>query len=760
MNKFNFPKKSIFLVWFDKYFYLTRKMSEDESINSDEIPSDKSSDSSQDEEKEDKALSNLKSTLNIKQKQDLNPTDDSKANNNKIFFKGNTSLNETEKNVQTTKSQKINFSDVFKTFQGDIKNETSRANLSRAVKNFGINKEENDGNKKLSKKEEINRIKTNYNEQKEEKKLERETSYLAVGNDITKYQPRVKSLREADVVDFTQDDSKKVRHIGSKTLKEISASQNNMNKKDKKDQSNDMNVKIQKILVNNNCISDDAIIQKETQELKNINPEELRRRYNELKQLRVRLLQKEIENKRKAKIKSKLYHKIKKNKKIKEENDLLEQLGEVDPEAVQQYIDKKRNDRVQERMKLKHGLNSKFLRTIKRYHFDKDQQVKEAIKDNYQERDKLLQRIQGKENDNDYDENEEEENYEEEENEREDESQEGVTNENGEKNIVMNFDDKKDNKNKKKNTKEENNEKMGVFSMPFIKNAEANLDIQNKIEKLKNTLNNSEEFDDYEKIEKDDDIESENEQNLSENDKKAQNNQNKKKDKKNKVVSINKEMLKKIDENTKKINEKNETNKKIDIKFDADTLNQMINEENINEDINTFNNFLIENDINKQEFLENENKEQLEEIKKKVPEFVPGWGSWAGDDNQIKAKEFLKKKRYEEKIKRLKEQADEGKNNSFVKVSNQFDNNFGQYLVQDLPNDLPNRELYERYNKTLIGREVNSLNLYKKLIQPKVVKKIGQIINPMTTNDSTKGMKIQEIIEKVTRKKKFTKAKL
>jgi len=759
MNKFNLPIQSIILIWFIKYFYLTRKMSEDESINSDEIPSDKSSDSSQDEEKEEKALSNLKSTLNIKQKQELNPADDSKENNNKIFFKGNTSLNETEKNVQTTKSQKINFSDVFKTFQGDIKNETSRANLSRAVKNFGINKEEeNDGNKKLNKKEEINRIKTNFNEQKEEKKLERETSYLAVGNDITKYQPRVKSLREADVVDFTQDDSKKVRHIGSKTLKEISASQNNMNKKDKKDQSNDMNVKIKNILINNNCISDDAVIQKETQELKNINPEELRRRYNELKQLRVRLLQKEIENKRKAKIKSKLYHKIKKNKKIKEENDLLEQLGEVDPEAVQQYIDKKRNDRVQERMKLKHGLNSKFLRTIKRYHFDKDQQVKEAIKDNYQERDKLLQRIQGKEND--YDENEEEENYEEEENEREDESQEGVTNENGEKNVVMNFDDKKDNKNKKKNTKKENNEKMGVFSMPFIKNAEANLDIQNKIEKLKNTLNNSEEFDDYEKIEKDDDIESESEENLSENDKKTQNNQNKKKDKKNKVVSINKEMMKKIDENTKKINEKNETNKKIDIKFDADTLNQMINEENINEDINTFNNFLIENDINKQEFLENENKEQLEEIKKKVPEFVPGWGSWAGDDNQIKAKEFLKKKRYEEKIKRLKEQADEGKNNSFVKVSNQFDNNFGQYLIQDLPNDMPNREIYERYNKTLIGREVNSLNLYKKLIQPKVVKKIGQIINPMTTNDSTKGMKIQEIIEKVTRKKKFTKAKL
>ena len=69
------------------------------------------------------------------------------------------------------------------------------------------------------------------------------------------------------------------------------------------------------------------------------------------------------------------------------------------------------------------------------------------------------------------------------------------------------------------------------------------------------------------------------------------------------------------------------------------------------------------------------------------------------------------------------------------------------------------REQFEKYNKALLGREVNSLNIYKKLIQPNVIKKIGQIINPMTANDSTKGMKLQEIIEKASRKKKFTKAK-
>ena len=743
-------------------------MSDDESINSDEIPSDKSSDSQIDEEKEEKALSQLKSSLNLEQEQNPNSKNknnkEDKSDKNKLYYLENNTLNETEKNVQINKSQKIDFLDVFKTFQGDIKNETSRANLSRAVKNFGITQKDEDinekndtNNKNKDNKKEINLIKRNYKEKKEEQKLEREASYLTVGNQITGYQSKVKSLREADVVDFTQEDIKKRRKIGQKSAKEIASNINNGKKNDKKANDNDMNDKINCILIKNNCISDDNILEQETKELKNINPEELKRRYNELKKIRARLLQKEIENKRKAKIKSKLYHKIKKNKKIKEENDLLEQLGEIDPEAVQQYIDKKRIDRVQERMQLKHSLNSKFQKTIKKYHFDKDQQVKEAIKDNYQLRDKLLQKIQGKENNNEYEENEDENNNEEE-NESIEKSEEGINEENGEKNIVMNFEDKKENK--QINTKEEDKTgKMSVFSMPFMQNAEGNLDIQNKIEKLKNKLNKVEELDDYDiNEEEDENIKSE-----SDNDKNLKNEKNKKKQKSNqnqKVTTITKDSLKKINDETKKINQNNENNKKIDIKFDAETLQQMINEENINEDINTFNNFIVENDINKKEFLENENKEQLEEIKKSNPEFIPGWGTWAGDDNEIKAKEFLKKKRYEEKIKRLKEQVNEGKNNQFVKISNQFDHNYSQFLVNDLPPNITNRNQFEAYNNTLIGREVNSLNIYQKLIQPKVVKKIGQIINPMTANDSTKGMKIQEIIEKVTRKKKFTKAKL
>ena len=728
-------------------------MSDDESINSDEIPSDKSSDSSNEEEKHDKALSKLKKTLNLENNNTM-PTkkNNEDKNNSKIYFFENTSIKEGEKNVQTTKTQKIDFSDVFRTFQGDIKNETSRANLSRAVKNFGIKEKEKEGNNK----KEVNKLREEYLEKEEFKRIERETSYLNVGNEISKYQPRVKAIREADVVDFTQDNKKSVRHIGSRTVKEIAKNINiNKNKKNKQIK-DDLNAEIEKILKENNCVCDEQILNKEKEELKNINPEELERRYKELRQIRSRLFQKEIENRRKAKIKSKLYHKIKKNKRIKEENDLLEQLGQIDPDAVENYLNKKRIDRVQERMQLKHSLNSKFQKTIKKYHFDKDQQVKEAIKDNFHLRDKLLEKIEGKENENEISENEEIEQEEK----NEENSEIGINEEGGKKVVVMNYEVQ--NKKNIKKINEDNNNKMGVFSMPFMKNAQENLDIQNKIEKLKNKLNNEEILDDYDKIEeKDGDNDSLNDHNKNKNESNI-NEINKNENKKNmKPIIITKDTINKINENTKKINENNDNKKKIDIKFDNETLQQMIDEENMNEDISMFNQFLVENDENKKEFLENENKEQLEEIKKNNPEFMPGWGTWAGEDPNIQAKEFLRKKRYNEKIRRLKEQANETNTNRFVVISNQVDNNFDtNYLVQDLPQEIKNSEQFQKYYNTLIGREVNSLNLYRKLIQPKIIKKLGQIINPMTANDSTKGMQIQEIIEKVTKKKKFTKSKL
>jgi hypothetical protein len=82
-------------------------------------------------------------------------------------------------------------------------------------------------------------------------------------------------------------------------------------------------------------------------------------------------------------------------------------------------------------------------------------------------------------------------------------------------------------------------------------------------------------------------------------------------------------------------------------------------------------------------------------------------------------------------------------------------------MVKELPYGVKSQEEYEKLNNTLFVREPNSLTKYKKLIQPQVVKRIGQIIEePMNFNDTTTGKKLCEIIEKATRKKQRTKPKI
>ncbi len=81
-------------------------------------------------------------------------------------------------------------------------------------------------------------------------------------------------------------------------------------------------------------------------------------------------------------------------------------------------------------------------------------------------------------------------------------------------------------------------------------------------------------------------------------------------------------------------------------------------------------------------------------------------------------------------------------------------------MVKELPNNVRSHEQFEKLNGTNVGREWNSLTMYKKIIQPSIVKKIGQIIEPMRINDNTSAKKLCEIIEKATKKKQRTKAKI
>ena len=708
----------------------------DNNISNEENNSNIYSSENDNEDENSEALNNIKKSLNLTIQTNVNNN-----NNNNIYYQKNNYINETEENMNP--SNKINFNDVFKAYTKNI-SETTKTNLSNALKQNIKNKKKN-----------IVEIKFNDNS---EKIIEREKNYSNLSKDITKYQNKVKSIREADIIDFTQDNNKTIRRIDKTTAKEISNNNKNIN-------NNNFENKIKNILIKNNCETDDKILIKENEELSKINPDEMKRRYNELKRVRKLLLQREIRNAKKNKIKSKLYHKINKNRKEKEEKNLLEQLGEIDPEAVENYLNKKKRDRADERMMLKHSINSKFQKTIKKYHFNRDSQVKEAIKENYQLRDKLMEKIKGNESDDSDVNNNEEEDEEIE----EDNNNDNINDNDHNDKLLINFEERY----KKNNNEEEENEDNGIFSMPFMKNAE-----KNKEEFLKklNNLNNAENEDDYNEIDEEDnkdDNEKSDESSDSENSDKNKSNKNKNNLKKinnnNDSINDNKknitsEDINKINNEAKEILNNNNESKNESIKVDItpNELQQMINEENINEDTEQFKNFLIENDINKKEFLESENIEQINKIKKENPEFMSGWGSWAGDSIQIKAKEFLQKKRYENKIAKLNELANKNNNkNPFVKINNSYDKNYiNNYLIKELPKDVPNREQFEKLNSTAVGREWNSLTMYKKIILPRIVKKIGQIIQPMSITDKTKAIKLVEVLKNVTKKKKSTKSKL
>jgi U3 small nucleolar RNA-associated protein 14 len=278
--------------------------------------------------------------------------------------------------------------------------------------------------------------------------------------DITKYQERVKVNREADILDFSNTTK---HNITAKAIASAPAD-------------NDFEKEIKNLLVKDRYDTDDKIIEQENETLLAVDPEDLKRRYEELKKVKFLLFQQEMEHKRKSKIKSKLYHKIKKKQKERQENQILDQLQDVNPEAVKNYLEKKKMKRIKERIDLKHSVNSKFNKTVKRYNLQNDANVKEAIKENFKLRDELLKKIKGMEEDEEVDEGIDEENEEQDEYEEggeEVEEEESIE----EDKLLLNFDEAKE-------VSKEEIKPSGVFGMKFMQNS-------NLESKLKDVLNDA-----------------------------------------------------------------------------------------------------------------------------------------------------------------------------------------------------------------------------------------------------------------------------
>ena len=110
------------------------------------------------------------------------------------------------------------------------------------------------------------------------------------------------------------------------------------------------------------------IVKKEISGLEgSIDTKQLAQKYDEMAKLKTLLFRQEIKNRRVSKIKSKLFHKLKKKDREREEEKLKQYMMEVDPEAAKAYQEKVELKQVEERLRMRHGTGTKYAKNLKRF---------------------------------------------------------------------------------------------------------------------------------------------------------------------------------------------------------------------------------------------------------------------------------------------------------------------------------------------------------------------------------------------------------
>lgn len=94
------------------------------------------------------------------------------------------------------------------------------------------------------------------------------------------------------------------------------------------------------------------------------------------------MFRQEAKNKRIKKIKSKLYHKLKKKDKHREEEKVRAYLEEVDPDAAAAISHKEEIKMAEERLKLRHGGHKKWARDMRRF---KSKMTDTVLREEYHE---------------------------------------------------------------------------------------------------------------------------------------------------------------------------------------------------------------------------------------------------------------------------------------------------------------------------------------------------------------------------------------
>ncbi|KAJ3399341.1 hypothetical protein HDU80_008029 [Chytriomyces hyalinus] len=134
------------------------------------------------------------------------------------------------------------------------------------------------------------------------------------------------------------------------------------------------------------------------------------------------------------------------------------------------------------------------------------------------------------------------------------------------------------------------------------------------------------------------------------------------------------------------------------------------------------------NDNVANDFEEEKSKITASDAPKVVDETLPGWGNWAGDGMKVKKNVFVKVVKTGDTVEASKRKDAKLKD---VIINERRMKKANKYLANDLPFGFESREQYEQAIRMPLGVEWNTTSSHSKLVAPKVVTRMGTIINPL-----------------------------
>ncbi|KAI8092752.1 small-subunit processome [Halteromyces radiatus] len=217
-------------------------------------------------------------------------------------------------------------------------------------------------------------------------RIERQAAYKEANKEITRWEPTVKQNREADHLSFPMQESVTQQKLTSSTLASKFVANTDMEKQ------------IEQALQQAG-MKDEELEEFEALKLNKLTVEEVEERRKQLAMMRELMFRHEVKAKRMKKIKSKSYRKLKRQEKARLE-DQMAKLQELDHEISLEEQQEAAMSRAEERMSLKHKNTGKWARRALA-RGQQDEGTRDAIMEQLQRGEQLRRKIQGQESGDD-----------------------------------------------------------------------------------------------------------------------------------------------------------------------------------------------------------------------------------------------------------------------------------------------------------------------------------------------------------------------